>query len=94
MGIDALTGVSLFRPVAGAGGIDGINGGARRIARAGGNPFEGGNVTLGTSGTGEVISDYGASGASAAAYKGLSRNPNDTVGAKFDTARDLGMYGF
>ena len=93
MGIDAVNGISLFRPVVAAGSVEGINGGARKIARAGGNPFEVGNLTFGSSGTGEVISDYGTSGASAAAYKGLSRNPNDTVGATFDTNR-LGFYGF
>ena len=54
----------------------------------------GGTLAFGSSnGTGEIVSDYGASGASAGAYKGLSNNPNDTVGAVFDTAR-LGLYGY
>lgn len=60
----------------------------------GGQPA-GGAVTFGSNnGTGEIISDYGQGGASAGAYKGLSNNPNDTVGAKFDTARLPGIYGY
>ena len=54
----------------------------------------GGTVTFGSNnGTGELIADYGSGGASAAAYKGLSNDPNQTVGKVFDTAR-LGLYGF
>ena len=44
MGIDAVNGISLFRPIAAAGSVEGINGGARKIARTGGNPFAGGGT--------------------------------------------------
>ena len=56
----------------------------------------GDKLTFGpNNGSGEIISNYGDGGASAGAYKGLSTNPNDTVGAKFDTAKlGLGFPGY
>lgn len=54
---------------------------------SGGNPFA---VGMSNSGTGEIISNYGDGGAYSGAYKGVG----GPVGQKFDTLRDLGMYGF
>ena len=90
--MDPIHALSLFKPVQKTGAVETIGvGGARRTH--GGQPLSGAGVTFGTNGTGEVISDYGAGGASALAYKGLSNDPNQTVGAKFDTKR-LGIYGY
>ena len=93
MGLDALQAISLFRPVSNVNGIEHVGGGGGAGKVGGANPFAGGGVAFGTNGTGELISDYGNTGASAAAYKGLSNDPSHTVGAKFDTAR-LGIYGY
>ena len=94
MALDALNAISLFKPVTNVAGIERVGGGGGARKVTGANPFAGGGaVTFGSNGTGELVSNYGPEGASAAAYKGLSNDPTQTVGAKFDTAR-LGIYGF
>ena len=56
----------------------------------GATPTPVGSNIFASKGSGEIISDYGSSGASAGTYKGL----NGPAGQHFDTLRDLGIYGF